>query len=102
MNGPRKKPHREYVENGVRMVQLEPGGEPFVVADDLALFVSQLPVEGIADPVKRDALAAFQARYRSGLMPPAVAYREAVALLGDAIPEDFRTLRPRPVKGGAA
>lgn len=102
MNTTRKKPHREYVENGVRMVQLEPGGEPFVVADDFALFVSKIPTDGIADSAKRDALTVFQVRFRSGLMPPAVAYREAVALLGEAMPEDFRTLRPRAVKGGAS
>lgn len=97
---PKLKPYREFIENGIRMVQLEKDGEPFVVQDDFAKFIAQLPNEKIQDPAKRSEHAEFVRSFPT--LPPAIAYRAAVAILGEAIPEDFRTMRPRRVKEGAA
>ena len=87
--------------DGVRMARVEIDGqeEDCFLAEDLPQFICSLPLEEIDDRAKREAIAAYRAR--ASALAPAVAYREAIALIesfGGKVPEEFRTLKPRPVK----
>lgn len=88
----------EFIENGIRFVQLEVDGEPFVVAEDFARWIASLDNEKIENEQKRAAHRMFQLALP--LMDPAVAYAEAVKLLeacGGRVPTEFHRLRPRAV-----
>ncbi len=85
--------------DGIRCSEIEgQEGEVYFDADDMVGFIQTLPIQEISDLRKRAAIVAFRKKVVG--MEPALAYREAIALLesfGAVFPEELRTMRPRRV-----